>query len=140
MHFRFISVLLIGLVCLSALFVLLRPLPSQKTAGTAVEVPVNEVAPVVDNAPKMIAIVLQGGERVSGPEVIRVQQGEQVFLEFTSDEDVELHLHGYDHKLMLKAGAPYAHSFIAEHSGRFEYELHGHHAHHALGVIEVLPE
>lgn len=87
-------------------------------------------------------IVIEKGHRVSGPEVIRVKQGAAVTVEFLSDQSAELHLHGYDHHLHLQANKVAQLALVAEHSGRFEYELHGkaQGAHHALGVIEVTPQ
>ena len=87
-------------------------------------------------------VVIEKGHRVSGPEVIRVTQGASVTVEFLSDQAAELHLHGYDRHLHLQAKQVVLLELVAEHSGRFEYELHGkaHGAHHALGVIEVTPQ
>lgn len=86
-------------------------------------------------------IEIRQGRRVAGPEVIRVTQGQEVRLRLTSDQDAEVHLHGYDVVIHLRAGTPREWTFLAGHSGRFEFELHGkvHGAHEALGVIEVQP-
>lgn len=81
--------------------------------------------------------VVRHGQRVSGAETIRVNQGSTVTLVFTSDHADELHLHGYDRTLKLAAKVPAELTFVAEHSGRFEFELH--HQHRSLGVLEVLP-
>lgn len=84
---------------------------------------------------------LQDGQRVDGPAAIRVSQGETVRVAFSSNAPAELHLHGYDLTVNLAAGETRVLRFVAEHSGRFAYELHGHHhgGHASLGVIEVLP-
>lgn len=91
--------------------------------------------------PAVIAIEIREGRRFTGPEVIQVVQGQKLSLRLLSDQDAELHLHGYDATIRLRAGQPHDWTFTAGHSGRFEFELHGqaHGAHGALGVIEVLP-
>ena len=91
--------------------------------------------------PAVFAIEIRQNRRVAGPEVIRVTQRQELQLRLSSDQDAELHLHGYDVHIHLRAGTPRDWTFVAEHSGRFEFELHGqgHGAHETLGVIEVLP-
>ena len=42
----------------------------------------------------------------SGAEGLRVNEGDQVELVWRSDEDVTLHLHGYDINLAVTAGEP----------------------------------
>lgn len=124
---------LIGLtvVLLAGLFVWMRPAAPPHLPAAVLQ--------SVDPGPPLIRI--EQGKRVSGPEVIRVQQGERVEIRFISEQAAELHLHGYDRYLELPAGDETRLILQAEHSGRFEYELHGHDAggHQALGVIEVLP-
>ncbi len=142
MKFKTIVILSVGGLGLAALFWFLKPDYSVTNAEVGSEL--SAIESKSDNigdqaASEVIRIKIQDGRRTAGPEIIRVSQGDLLTLEFTSDKEGELHLHGYDHKWLLSAGMPVTHGFIAEHSGRFEYELHGHHAHHALGVIEVLP-
>ncbi len=87
-------------------------------------------------------VVIREGQHESGPKLIQVGQGDEVELEFLSDRKAELHLHGYDLVLQLEPGIVATLKFVAAHGGRFEYELHGqtHSGHHALGVIEVMPQ
>lgn len=84
-----------------------------------------------------IHITVSDGWLSAGPDVVRVKQGEQVVLTFTSDKADELHLHGYDITVPLKPNTPATLSFTAKHAGRFGYELH--HAHREIGAIEVHP-
>jgi FtsP/CotA-like multicopper oxidase with cupredoxin domain len=95
------------------------PLAPAPQAGTTVEIKVHD------------------GRLAAGPAVIKLKQGDQVTLRVTSDSNDELHVHGYDLHLNLIAGQPAQLSFTADHSGRFEYELH--HAHTDLGAFEVYP-
>jgi hypothetical protein len=87
---------------------------------------------------RAVEFVIQDGKRISGPESFRVRQGEQVTLRIESNANDELHLHGYDLKLAIKAGEPATLQFAASHSGRFGIELHKHHT--ELGALEVYPQ
>jgi FtsP/CotA-like multicopper oxidase with cupredoxin domain len=84
-----------------------------------------------------LEIEVHQGRLVAGPAVIKLTQGDRVTLRVASDSDDELHVHGYDLHLNLIAGQPSQLSFTADHSGRFEYELHQ--AHTDLGAFEVYP-
>ena len=84
-----------------------------------------------------VDIEVPHGRLAAGPAVTKLKQGDQVTLRVTSDSNDELHLHGYDLHLNLIAGQAAQLSFTADHSGRFEYELH--HAHTDLGAFEVYP-
>jgi hypothetical protein len=86
-------------------------------------------------APRHFALQLPVADAVTP--VLQVRAGETVELEVTSPRDDELHLHGYDLSLQLKAGVPGTLRFTAEHAGRFDVELH--HAHAELAVLEVQP-
>ena len=57
--------------------------------------------------------------------VIRVVQGEDVELLWTSDEDTVLHLHGYNVETRLQAGGKATMRFQARATGRFAVETHG---------------
>ncbi len=85
----------------------------------------------------LVELKVQQGRLVSGPEIIKLTEGDKLTLRVTSDTGDEMHLHGYNLHLDLTAGQTGELSFTANRSGRFEYELH--HAHTALGVIEVYP-
>lgn len=100
-------------------------------------VPVAAVA-VPAASEKAFAFVIRDGKRISGPESFRVRQGEQVTLRIESNASDELHLHGYDLKLAIRAGEPATLQFAASRSGRFGVELHEHHT--ELGALEVYPQ
>lgn len=84
------------------------------------------------------SVTIVDGWRESGPEMIRVTQGDAVAIRFISNQADELHLHGYDITVPLVPGKPAMLMFVAEHPGRFGYELHQ--AHREIGVIEVYPK
>lgn len=90
-------------------------------------------------------ITIKNREVVLDSNVIRVTQGDDVELVWTSDETVELHLHGYDVALELTADAPGIMSFNARATGRFPVTSHGFggehgHGHSTLLYLEVYPD
>lgn len=129
-----------AVVLLGGLFWWLKPAPPPVATMPSVAPPAAMAAPappVPVPSPQVFELVAKGGQLLTGPAVISVSQDAAVTLRITVDHDDELHLHGYDLKLSLKARQPAELSFVADRSGRFEYELH--HAHSALGALEVLP-
>ena len=111
--------------------------PAQVALVTAAESPAQPVAPAPPK-PQVFELIVSKGKLVSGPSVIQVREGDDVQLQITSDSADELHMHGYDLHLSLKPNTPATLAFKAEHSGRFDFELH--HAHAELGTLEVQPK
>jgi len=72
---------------------------------------------------------------------VRVPQGDTLVLELRSDSPLDLHLHGYDLTLSLKAGTPGRLQLHAQIPGRFPLAAHGKSHHHApaLLYVEVTP-
>lgn len=68
---------------------------------------------------------------------LRTRKGASVRLRLSSAKAQELHLHGYDQTVRLKAGETAVLSFTANRAGRFELETHS--GHRTVLVIEVLP-
>jgi FtsP/CotA-like multicopper oxidase with cupredoxin domain len=131
----------LAIAVMVGLFYGLRTAPAVVPAAfapTAAPVVAAAPLPVALPKPQTFALVVSKGKLVSGPAVIQVREGDDVQLQITSDHDDELHLHGYDLHLSLKANVPVMLAFRAEHSGRFDYELH--HAHSELGTLEVQPK
>jgi FtsP/CotA-like multicopper oxidase with cupredoxin domain len=110
---------------------------NKSTPSAAAASAVADTAPLPAEGDTTVEIKVHHGRLVAGPAVIKLKQGDQVTLRVTSDSNDELHVHGYDLHLNLIAGQPAQLSFTADHSGRFEYELH--HAHTDLGAFEVYP-
>ena len=82
--------------------------------------------------------------KVLGPGTLRVKEGEQVRLEWSSDEVTKLHLHGYDIETGIEQGDPTITTFEAHSAGRFPITSHGFgaddHGHYNLLYLEVLPD
>jgi hypothetical protein len=102
-------------------------------------------APVWAAEAKRFDLVIVERAIASGAEGLRVNEGDQVELVWQSDEDVTLHLHGYDIKLVVTAGAPTVMQVDAQVSGRFPISSHGYgggHDHGArpLAYLEVYPD
>ncbi len=119
---------LVGLAVSAGLYAIFEP----ATAPSATQAPA-----ATRPAPRVFELVIAGGKLASGPRLIQLQQGEVVTLEVTSDQNDELHVHGYDLHAQLQAHTPTTLRFEADRSGRFAYELHQ--ARVELGVLEVQP-
>lgn len=129
----------IAVLVVAALWYAFRPQTSVGTTPILTKIvtpPSGAPAPIPQE--KAFAFVVRDGKLVSGPAALQVQQGERVRLSIESNADDELHLHGYDLKLSIKAGEPATLDFAASRSGRFGLELHKRHS--GLGALEVYPQ
>ena len=81
----------------------------------------------------------QGKVMIDG-QTIRVSQGDQVELYWSSDKPDVLHLHGYDIHTEVTPDVPAVMQFKAHASGRFPVESHGHSGHGNLIYLEVHPK
>ncbi|MEJ7718072.1 MAG: hypothetical protein WKF31_08950 [Thermoleophilaceae bacterium] len=70
-------------------------------------------------------IRVAGGEPAGEPKTVSVESGDTVRLAFRSDAAGEVHIHGYDRYVDLKAGRTVRTRFPAEIEGIFEMEEHG---------------
>jgi hypothetical protein len=57
--------------------------------------------------------------------LVRVTRGDAIELELSTDEEVELHLHGYDRLIKLGPARPAVLRLDATIAGRFPIEAHG---------------
>ena len=73
---------------------------------------------------KQFSFAIKQRKLDAADKVVRVVKGDTVELMFTGDELTELHLHGYDIKLDLKANEPGKIQFTATIAGRFPLEVH----------------
>ena len=105
---RTLIVALLVLLGLGALFFALRP-GTTASPGEAQE--------------QTFDVSISGGEMEPGE--LSVNEGDQVNLRITSEEPVEVHLHGYDLTAPLTPGQPATLTFVADVPGVFEAELHG---------------
>lgn len=120
-----IAVALLVLLVLGALFFALRPDPSGRSGTDGEREPRTET----------FDVSIEGG--AMNPEEISVSEGDRVTLRLTSDEPVEVHVHGYDLEEEVNPGEPTTLSFEADLTGRFEVEDHDRET--ALGVLLVRP-
>lgn len=112
-------VALLVLIGLGALFFALRPDPTASSGP----------------AERAFDLEIQGAEMK--PAEVSVTEGDRVTLRVTSEEPIELHLHGYDLEEEVEPGEMTELSFEADITGRFELEDHGSDA--VLGVLLVQP-
>lgn len=93
---------------------------------------------VIDQAATGADVELSGGTGV-----VRVTQGDQVEIHWTSNQATELHLHGYNVKTKVESEGEAVMTVEARAAGRFAIESHGfgadYHAEKTLIYLEVLP-
>ena len=93
------------------------------------------------------ALQIERGKVPANMRVIRVKQGDNVTLRWSTDRPIVVHLHGYDIEKKLEPGTTTDMTFSARATGRFPVEIHTCHtgaASHAHGEaplvqIEVYP-
>lgn len=96
--------------------------------------------------PRVIELAIRDGALPEDQRVIRVHQGDQVTLRWTTDKPFTIHLHGYDIEKTLSPKAPTTMHFSAKATGRFAIEIH-HKSEHGsdqgeeatIGYLEVHP-
>ena len=90
---------------------------------------------------RVIELVVRGGELAKEASIVRVRQGDDVTLRWTTDTPLTIHLHGYDLEKKLVPGAPAPLRFTATATGRFPIEVHvpGARGDRTLGYLEVHP-
>src|SRR5579862_6041065 len=76
-------------------------------------------------APKVLNFAIENGAVVGNGDTVRVQQGDDLELRWSSDKAMELHLHGYDIEMRVSPQSPAVMSFKANIPGRFPVEAHG---------------
>jgi hypothetical protein len=69
-------------------------------------------------------ITIKNGEPVNGVETLEYSAGEQAEFKVSSDEEVEVHVHGYEIEKEVPANGTVTFSFPAELEGIYEVELH----------------
>ena len=117
---RTLIVAVLVLVGLGALFLVLRP---ERTASSG------------EPAERTFDVSITGDEMEPGG--VSVTEGDRVTLRLTSEEPVEVHLHGYDLEREVEPGEPAEISFDADLTGRFEIE--DHETQTVLGTLVVQP-
>jgi len=102
------------------LFGLLTLAPSNSSFDASLVAP----AYAQNSQVRQFAVTIEKRKVASGPDVIRVTQGDSVQIVVTADEAAEVHLHGYDLLLSLQPNAPGKVEFNAKIAGRFPLEAH----------------
>jgi hypothetical protein len=131
---RIIAVV-VTLAVLVGAFILARPKGDDDKTATATQTqPIASppqstttgVTPPPPPQPEFTQIRVRGGKPVGGVKRIELTKGDQARIEVSSpDTTDEIHLHGYDLKRDLKAGASVRFSFVANADGIYEIELEG---------------
>jgi len=75
--------------------------------------------------PRVLDLEIKQGRFTASNNTVRVTEGDTVELRITSDRAGELHLHGYDVSIRLKAGPPVVTVLEANVAGRFPITSHG---------------
>ena len=92
------------------------PAPSGGPSGTTGAKP-------PESKPAVTTIEVKGGRPAGGIEKLEVDRGDEVRFRVESDEEHEIHLHGYDVSKDVAPGRPAVYDFKAEDDGIFEVEV-----------------
>jgi len=100
--------------------------------------------PGYGDSTKTVDIEIKNG-KVVGKKSARVVKGDTVTLRWRSDQQLELHLHGYDVNATVSPAAPAEMKIRARATGRFPVEIHwqresGAHSHRTIFYLEVYPD
>jgi hypothetical protein len=90
---------------------------------------------------RVIDLAIRAGELAKDKQVVRVRQGDEITLRWTTDQPLSIHLHGYDIENKLSPGRAVSMQFTARATGRFPIEIHphGHGQERTVGYLEVHP-
>ena len=73
---------------------------------------------------QVVEVSLKDGKATPNGDRLIVAKGTILRLEITSDHDDEVHVHGYDVEIPVKAGATVTTDITLDQVGRFEIESH----------------
>ncbi len=128
-----------GIILLGVLFYTFKPKSAVAPAVNVSPSPSLEASASANpEMGKVFELVIKDNKLTSGPEIIQVNEGDEVTIRITSDADEEFHVHGYDESVKLKANVPAELKFKAKVSGRFPYELEE--SKTDIGALEVQPQ
>jgi len=82
---------------------------------------------------------LEAGKLVGAERTIRVTEGDRVELRWTSDQELEIHMHGYRLEAAVTPGEAAVMDFSAANTGRFPVEAHMGDRHRTILYLEVHP-
>ena len=94
--------------------------------------------------PDVIFEVQIENRKVVGDQLIRVTQGQIIEMTWITDEETQVHIHGYEIHIPTSPDAPAKITFEAHATGRFPVTSHGYgneygKMHHMLLYFEVHP-
>ena len=115
---RILIVVVLAVLVLGALFIGLRP------EGSG------------DGPRKLTVDVSIKGDTMTPSEIV-ANEGDDLVLRFTADQEMELHMHGYDKTEELEPGETKTIEFKADRTGSFDIENEA--AHSELGKLVVQP-
>ena len=87
---------------------------------------------------RRVALAVVDRQLPTDQQTLKVSEGDQVTLVWTSDQALSLHLHGYDIELEVPAETPTEMSFEAFATGRYPVTLHDHGSHGGHEEVPLL--
>jgi plastocyanin len=84
-------------------------------------------------------LTLKNGQLPESQRLVRVTQGDEVTLTWTTDRPYTLHIHGYELEAKLAPETPAELKFTARATGRYPMEIHGPGTERTVGHLEVHP-
>jgi hypothetical protein len=90
-------------------------------------------------APTVFDAAIVAGRLTGASDTLTTRQGTATEIRFTSDSDLELHLHGYDIEATVSPAWPVSLLFDAAIPGRFPLESHGGAGEAVILYLEVYP-
>jgi FtsP/CotA-like multicopper oxidase with cupredoxin domain len=88
---------------------------------------------------RVFDLALKNGQLPESQRLVRVTQGDEVTLKWTTDRPYTLHVHGYDLEAKLVPQTPVELKLTARATGRFPMEIHGPGTERTIGHLEVHP-
>jgi len=88
---------------------------------------------------RVLDLAIHGAKPPARPPVLSVLEKDRVLVRVTSDQPVQVHLHGYDIESDVAPDHPASLRFTANATGRFPIEIHSKDKQKPLAYIEVQP-
>ena len=85
----------------------------------------------------VMTLSIMNGAVAGVGDTLKVKQGDDLELRWSSDKPMQLHLHGYDLEVTVSPQVPAVMSFKANIPGRFPIEAHGQGPRHQRPVLYV---
>lgn len=141
MNIKPIIFVVVAVAVLGGLFLAFKPQKQvQKPSDSQNVAPIETVTPTtsLELGVKIFELVIKDKKIVSGPETIKVTEGDETTIKITSDEAEEFHVHAYDNSVELEPNKQVTLTFTANLTGRFPFELEE--SKTDLGALEVQPK